>query len=287
MNDMRTFVLLAALTALLLVLGNILGGHSGLMIALVMAFIMNVGSYWFSDSIVLKMYKAQPLDPSNPVYQILHELAQKAHIPMPKAYLIDDPTPNAFATGRNPEHAAIAVTRGILQSLSKEELTGVLAHEMAHVVHRDTLIGTVSATIAGAISSFANIFMWTSAAGGHQQEDRPNPLVAMLMVFLAPIAAGLIQMAISRSREFEADKGGAEICGQPLWLASALAQLENANRESVIEEAETHPATAHIFTVNPLHGAKLSQMFATHPPIAERIERLKAMAAMSNTVQRA
>lgn len=286
MNNMRTFVLLAALTALLLVLGNILGGHSGLMIALFMAFIMNVGSYWFSDSIVLKMYKAEPLDPSHPVYQILHGLAQKAKIPMPKAYLVDDPTPNAFATGRNPEHAAVAVTRGILQTLSKEELTGVLAHEMAHIVHRDTLIGTVSATIAGAISSFANIFMWTSAAGG-QQDERPNPIVAMLMLFLAPIAAGLIQMAISRSREFEADKGGAEMCGQPLWLASALAQLENANRKSVIEEAETHPATAHIFTVNPLHGAKLAQMFATHPPIALRIERLKAMAAENNTIRRA
>jgi heat shock protein HtpX len=285
MNNTRTFVLLAAMTALLLVLGNLLGGHAGLMIALFMAFIMNVGSYWFSDSIVLKMYKAQPLDASHPVCGIVEELAQNARTPVPKAYLVNDMTPNAFATGRNPSHAAIAVTQGLLDTLSKEELTGVLAHEMAHIVHRDTLIGTVSATIAGAISSFANIFMWTSAAG-QDQENRPNPLVAMLMVFLAPIAAGLIQMAISRSREFEADRGGAEICKKPLWLASALAKLENANRKSLIEEAETHPATAHIFTVNPLHGAKLTQMFATHPPIAERIRRLEAMAASCDTVRK-
>lgn len=287
MNNLRTFVLLAALTALLLMLGNMLGGHSGLMIALLMALVMNVGSYWFSDTIVLRMYKAQPLDANHPVYQILQQLAQKAGIPTPKAYLIDDSTPNAFATGRNPEHAAVAVTRGILQSLSKEELTGVLAHEMTHIIHRDTLIGTVSATIAGAISSFANIFMWTSALGGQNQEDRPNPLVAMLMLFLAPIAAGLIQMAISRSREFEADRGGAELCGQPLWLASALAQLENANQKSIIEEAETHPATANMFIVNPLHGAKITALFATHPSTAERIERLRAMASGSNTVRKA
>ncbi|MDI9819874.1 MULTISPECIES: zinc metalloprotease HtpX [unclassified Legionella] len=277
MNNIKTFIFLAALTALLLIIGSVLGGHTGLLIALGFAVVMNFGAYWYSDTLVLKMYNAQPLDTSHPVYRIVSQLANKAQIPMPKVYLIDNPTPNAFATGRNPEHASIAVTSGLLNRMTSEELTGVLAHEISHVIHRDTLISVVAATIAGAISGIANLFMWTSMFS-HGGDDRPNPVVGLLMMILAPLAAGLIQMAVSRSREYEADARGAELCGNPLWLASALAKLEMANQHSQFQQAEEHPTTAHLFIVNPLSGEKLGELFATHPLTAERIRRLQEMA---------
>ncbi|STX43546.1 Zn-dependent protease with chaperone function [Legionella donaldsonii] len=278
MNNMKTFILLAALTALLLVIGSLLGGRTGLLIALGFTVIMNFGAYWYSDQLVLRMYNAQPLDPSHPVYSIVAQLAAKAQIPMPKVYAIDNPTPNAFATGRNPEHASIAVTSGLLSRMTQEELTGVLAHEMSHVIHRDTLISVVAATLAGAISSVANLFMWTSMFSHSSDEDRPNPLVSILMMVLAPLAAGLIQMAVSRSREYEADAGGAQLCGHPLWLASALAKLENANQQGQFQAAEEHPTTAHMFIVNPLSGEQLAALFKTHPLTSERIRRLQEMA---------
>ncbi|MGQ3888756.1 zinc metalloprotease HtpX [Legionella sp. CNM-1927-20] len=277
MNNVRTFILLASLTALLLVIGNLLGGKTGLIIALIFAFIMNFGAYWYSDQIVLRMFNAQPLDESHPVYRIVAALAQKANTPMPKVYYIDNPTPNAFATGRNPEHASIAVTSGLLSRMTHEEITGVLAHEMSHVLNRDTLINVISATLAGAISSIANIFMWTSMFS-HGNEERPNPIAALAMMILAPIAAGLIQMAVSRSREYEADAAGAKLCGQPLWLASALAKLEISNQQGQFIEAEQHPNAAHMFIVNPLSGQRIAELFSTHPVTTERIRRLQEMA---------
>lgn len=277
MNNLKTFILLAALTGLLVVIGGLLGGHTGLMIALVFAIVMNFSAYWFSDQIVLRMYRAEPLNENHPVYTIVSRLADKAQLPMPRVYLIDNPTPNAFATGRNPQNACIAVTSGLLGRLSPEELTGVLAHELAHVAHRDTFISVVAATLAGAISGIANLFMWTSMFSHSSEEGHVNPFVAILMMILAPMAAALIQMAVSRSREYEADAGGAQLCGQPLWLASALAKLENANRQERFDEAETHPATAHLFIVNPLNSERMTALFATHPPITERIKRLQSM----------
>ncbi|KTD08613.1 zinc metalloprotease HtpX [Legionella jamestowniensis] len=277
MNNVKTFILLAALTALLLVIGNLLGGRAGLILALGFAVIMNFSAYWFSDTIVLKMYNAQPLDTNHPVYRIVRELSQRAQIPMPKVYVVDNPTPNAFATGRNPEHASIAVTSGLLTRLTEEELTGVLAHEISHVTHRDTLISVIAATLAGAISGIANMFMWTSMFS-HGDEERPNGFVALLMMILAPLAAALVQMAVSRSREYEADTAGAKLCGHPLWLASALGKLEMANQQGQFHQAETHPTTAHLFIVNPLSSERLSSLFATHPPIGERIKRLQEMA---------
>lgn len=277
MNNMKTFILLAALTALLLVIGNLLGGHTGLVIALGLAIVINFGAYWYSDQLVLRMFNAQPLNSSHPVYTIVSQLANKAQIPIPKVYLIDNPTPNAFATGRSPEHASLAVTSGLLNRLTQEELTGVLAHEIAHVIHRDTLISVIAATLAGAISSIANLFMWTSMFS-HSDDERPNPIVGLLMMIFAPMAAALIQMAVSRSREYEADAGGATLCGHPLWLASALAKLENANHQGQFQEAETHPNTAHMFIINPLSGQQLAELFATHPLTSERIRRLQEMA---------
>ncbi len=273
-------MLLAALTALLLVIGNALGGRAGLILAFGFALIMNFGAYWYSDTIVLRMYNAQPLDTTHPVYQIIRDLSQKAQIPMPKVYAVDNPTPNAFATGRNPEHASIAVTTGLLTRLTQEELTGVLAHEMSHVTHRDTLISVIAATLAGAISSIANMFMWTSAFGGNSDENRPNAFASILMMILAPLAAALVQMAVSRSREYEADTGGAKLCGHPLWLASALGKLEMANQQGQFQQAEAHPTTAHLFIVNPLSSERLTSLFATHPPISDRIQRLKEMAGI-------
>lgn len=279
MNNVKTFILLAALTALFMIIGRLLGGQAGMMIALVLAIVMNMGAYWYSDKIVLRMYNAKPLDPSHPVYGIVSQLAKKAQIPMPRVYLIDNPTPNAFATGRNPEHASIAVTSGILTRMTPEELTGVLAHEMAHVVHRDTLISAIAATLAGAIGSLANMFMWTSVANHSSDDENTHPVVGLLMMILAPLAAGLIQMAVSRSREYEADAFGAQLTGHPLWLASALAKLETASQQEDFTEADAHPNTAHMFIVNPLSGQKIAELFSTHPITAERIKRLQAMAA--------
>jgi len=278
MNNIKTFVLLAALTAILLFIGGALAGKSGVIIALGLAVIMNFSAYWYSDQMVLRMFKAQPMDSNNPVYRIVNQLAKKAQIQVPKVYLIDDPTPNAFATGRNPEHASVAVTSGILSRMTEEELTGVLAHEMSHVTHRDTLISAVAATLAGAIGSPAHLFMWVPQSNQSSEEGRPNALVSLIMMILAPMAAGLVQMAVSRSREFEADAAGAKLCGHPLWLASALAKLEIANRQNHFKDAEAHPNTAHMFIVNPLSGEKLAELFATHPLTAERIKRLQEMA---------
>lgn len=229
----------------------------------------------------MRAYQAQPLDESHPVYNIIAQLTKKAQIPMPKVYYVETPVPNAFATGRNPEHASIAVTTGILNRMNEEELAGVLAHEMSHVIHRDTLISAVTATLAGAISSLANIFMWTSIGRSSDSDDRVNPIGALLMTILGPIAAGLIQMAVSRSCEFDADASGAKLCGNPLWLASALAKLEEANQQGQFQAADEHPNTAHMFIVNPLSAEKLTQLFSTHPPTEERIRRLQAMAKES------
>ncbi len=273
MNNTKTFVLLAALTALLLLLGSMLGGHSGFIFALILAIIMNFSAYWYSDKIVLRMYNAQPLTDNHPVYQIITQLARTAKIPMPKVYSIDNSTPNAFATGRNPAHASIAVTKGLLNRLNQEELTGVLAHEMAHILHRDTMLSVVAATLAGAIS---NIALWSSRFN-RSEGNRTYP-VGGLMLFLAPVAAGMIQTAVSRSREYEADAGGAKLCGNPMWLASALANLENANHQNQFSAAEQHPTTAHLFIVNPLSNKRLLALFTTHPPTDERIKRLQAMA---------
>lgn len=279
MNTIKTFVLLAALTALMLLVGTALGGRGGMIIALMFAVIMNFSAYWFSDKLVLSMYGARPLPPEHLVSRILSELADRAAIPTPKAYLIEDATPNAFATGRNPDNASIAVTEGLLSLVSHEELTGVLAHEMAHVIHRDTLLSVVAATIAGAISGIANMFMWLSMFGGARSDDEGgvNPIVGILLMILAPMAASLIQMAISRSREFAADEGGARLCGEPMWLANALMKLEAQNRSHVFSNAESHPATAHLFIVNPLNGKRFSELFRTHPLTEERVKRLQAM----------
>lgn len=278
MNTIKTFILLAAMTALLMVIGHFLGGHTGVIIALLMAIIMNFSAYWYSDQMVLKMYKAQPLDSNHPVYKIVEQLARAAQIPTPKVFAIDTPVPNAFATGRNPQHASVAVTSGLLSRMSQEEVTGVLAHEMSHVIHRDTLTSAVAATLAGAISSIANLFMWLPASSQNTEDNRPNAIVGVLMIILAPLAAGIIQMAVSRSCEYEADAGGASLTGHPLWLASALGKLEQANQQGQFQDANEHPTTAHMFIINPLSGEGLSSLFSTHPPTAERIRRLQEMA---------
>lgn len=278
MNNTKTFILLATLTALLLMIGKLLGGHTGLILALGLSLVMNFSAYWYSDKLVLRMFNAQPLHTTHPLYGIVAELAKKAQVPLPKVYLIDNPTPNAFATGRNPEHASLAVTTGLLSRLNQEELTAVLAHEINHIIHHDTLISVISATMAGAITSVANLFMWTSLFNHSSEDNRPNPLVGLLMTMLAPLAAGLIQMAVSRSCEYQADAGGAKLCGHPLWLASALAKLENANHQGQFPAAENHPSTAHLFIINPLTNEQLSSLFSTHPPTSERIKRLQAMA---------
>ncbi len=277
-NLMKTAILMAAITALFMAIGSVLGGRLGLMLALVMALGMNFFSYWFSDKLVLKMYNAQEVDESSApqFYGMVRELAQRARLPMPKVYLINEDAPNAFATGRNPEHAAVAATTGILRVLSERELRGVMAHELAHVRHRDILISTVSATMAGAISMLANFAMFF---GGRNSEGRStNPIVGILVMLLAPLAASLIQMAISRAREFEADRGGAEISGEPQALASALQKIERIAKGIPMEAAERHPETAQMMIVNPLSAGGLRGLFSTHPSTEERVEKLIAMA---------
>ena len=277
-NLMKTAVLMAAITGLFMALGSVLGGSQGMMIALVIAVGMNFFSYWFSDKLVLKMYNAQQVDESSApqFYRMVQELAQRAQLPMPKVYLINEDAPNAFATGRNPEHAAVAATTGILRVLSERELRGVMAHELAHVRHRDILISTVSATMAGAISMLANFAMFF---GGRNSDGRStNPIVGILVMLLAPVAAGLIQMAISRAREFEADRGGAEISGDPQALASALQKIHQAAQGIPLAPAERHPETAQMMIVNPLSAGGLRGLFSTHPPMEERVQRLLATA---------
>lgn len=278
MNNLKTFMLMAGMTALLLIIGGAFGGRGGMMLALVFAGMMNFGAYWFSDQLVLKMYNAQPLPANHIVSQMVAKLAQRGGVPAPKTYVLNQSSPNAFATGRNPENASIAVTEGLMSLLSEEELYGVLAHEMSHVIHRDTLISTVSATVAGAISGIANIFMWTSMFGGHRDDENSvSPIVGVLMMLFAPMAASLIQFAISRSREFEADAGGARLTGNPMSLANALLKIERYARGCQFDEAESHPASAHMFIINPLCGEKISELFRTHPLTEERVKRLKVL----------
>lgn len=277
MNMMKTFILLAGLTALFGGIGLAIGGQSGMLIALVVAAAMNIGSYWFSDKIVLKMYGAQPVT-NGRIFEITRALAQRADIPMPRLYVIENPQPNAFATGRNPQNAAVAIHTGLVDIMEEREVAGVIAHELAHIKNRDTLIMTVTATIAGAISMLANFAMFF---GGTSQngEDRPaNPLVGLLVMILAPIAAMLVQMAISRTREYSADRLGAEICGNPHDLAGALRKLEFHAARIDNRTAEDNPATAHMFIINPLHARRMDNLFATHPNTANRIAALEQLA---------
>jgi len=275
-NWLKTGILMAAIMALFGALSGMLGGSQGMLLALLLGGAMNIFSYWFSDRIVLKMYDAQEVDEtSSPyLYRIVSDLAGRAGLPMPRVYIIDEAQPNAFATGRSPEHAAVAATTGILQILSARELSGVMAHELAHVRHRDILISTISATMAGAISALANFAMFF---GGRDSEGRHNPVAAILVAIFAPLAAGLIQMAISRTREFEADRGGAGISGDPGALADALAKMDAYARATPMATADAHPETAQMMIVNPLSGGGIAGLFSTHPATEERIARLRAM----------
>jgi heat shock protein HtpX len=278
MNTLRTTLLLGLLSCLLILAGGAIGGRSGMTFALIMAGVMNLASYWFSDKIVLSMYGARQVSEADypEFYGMVRQLAISAGMPMPKVYLIDSDTPNAFATGRNPEHAAVAATAGILRILSREELLGVMAHELTHVRNRDILISSIAATIAGAVTYLAYMAQWAAIfGGGRDSDDEGGGAFGMiLMAILAPIAAMLIQMAISRSREFGADKGGAEISGNPLYLAGALRKLEMANQQVPMN---ANPATAHMFIVNPLSASGFMALFSTHPPLEERIRRLEEM----------
>jgi heat shock protein HtpX len=278
MNTFKTFLLMFGMTLLLIFVGSLIGGSNGVFIAFLFAVLMNFGTYWFSDKIVLRMYKAQELKPEdNPkLFEMTQELTGRAGLPMPKLYIIPNEQPNAFATGRNPEHAAVAVTDGILRLLSREELMGVISHELSHVKNRDILIGTVTATIAGAISMLAHMAQWAMIfGGGRSSNDREgNPIVGLLMIILAPIAAMLIQMAISRSREYLADEAGAKLSGNPLYLAGALKKLEVKSKQIPME---ANTATAHMFIVSPLRGGGFTKLFSTHPPMEERVARLEAM----------
>ncbi len=279
MNAIKTMVLMVALTVLFVFVGSAIGGKAGMTYALILALGMNFFAYWFSDKIVLAMYGAQPVSEveAPELYSIVRQLAHNAGIPMPKVYVIDAEQPNAFATGRNPEHGVVAVTTGIMRILTREELAGVIAHELAHIKNRDILVSTIAAAIAGAISYLAQMAQWALMFGGRSSdEDRGNPFAALLMVIIAPIAAMLIQLAISRSREYGADEGGAKISGNPLYLANALRKLHFASQRIPME---ANPATSHMFIVNPLSGGSgLAKLFSTHPPIEERIERLEKMA---------
>lgn len=278
MNNIKTLVLLVTLTLILVWAGAAIGGKQGMTIALIFAFGMNFFAYWFSDKIVLRMYGAKEVTESEApeLYRIVRTLSQKAGIPMPKVYIINEEQPNAFATGRNPKHAAVAVTTGIMRILSSEELQGVIGHELAHVKHRDILISTIAATIAGAISYLAQMAQWAMLFGGHRGDDEEggNPIAALIMMIVGPIAAMIVQMAISRSREYAADEGGARIAGNPRYLSSALRKLHWASQKIPMD---ANPATSHMFIVNPLSGGGILKLFSTHPPIEERIARLESM----------
>jgi heat shock protein HtpX len=280
-NTMRTTLLLGLMTVLIILIGRALGGQQGMVVAFVMAGIMNIGSYWFSDKIVLAMYGAKEISPQAlpEVHQMVQELSQMAGLPKPRIYLIEDDSPNAFATGRNPEHAVVAVTSGILRILSRQELKGVLAHELSHVKNRDILIGSIAATMAGAIMILANMARWAAIFGGSRdsenREGGGGMIGLLVMTIVAPMAAMLIQMAISRSREYLADSTGAKISGNPLGLAGALEKLQIASQRIPMEDPK--PSTAHMFIVNPLSGRSLLNLFSTHPPIEDRIARLRSM----------
>ncbi len=278
MNTLKTAFFLTLLTLLLIFIGRILGGNSGMIIALIFAAILNLGSYWFSDKIVLGIYRAQKIEESdNPgLYRIIRRIASQAGLPMPKIYIIPTDSPNAFATGRNPEHSAVAVTSGILRILSEEELEGVISHEMSHIKNRDILISSIVATVAGAISMLAQMAQFAAIfGGGRDEENRGGGLGLLFMAIIAPIAALLIQLAISRSREYQADESGAKISHKPLALANALKKLSYASQRVPLE---ANPATAHLFIVNPLSGKGLASLFSTHPPLEERISRLENFA---------
>ncbi len=281
MNTLKTTFLMALLTVLLVMAGGTMGGEGGMMIALFIALAMNGVSYWFSDKIVLRMYGAQEIgaEQAPQLHRMVQELAIQGRMPMPKLYLIPQEAPNAFATGRNEKHAAVAVTEGILRILDERELRGVLAHELSHIKNRDILIGTIAATMAGAISMLANMAHWGMIFGGRSSDDREggHPIVALLMIIIAPLAAMLVQMAISRSREFGADATGATISGDPSSLANALRKL---HRGAELIPMEANPATAHMFIVNPLTGGGLMTLFSTHPNVEERIRRLEYMAGV-------
>lgn len=281
-NFFKTAVLLAALTCLVVLIGGAIGGQQGMLIAFVLAAGMNFASYWFSDRIVLSMYRAQPVDERSApeLYATVRRLVTRAGIPMPKVYVIPEDTPNAFATGRNPEHAAVAVTEGIMRMLDDDELEGVLAHELSHVKNRDTLIMTVAATMAGVITYLAQMAQWAAMFGGARRSDDEDSgsgggaIAAIVMAIVAPIAAMLVQMAISRTREFQADASGARLAGRPWGLAKALEKLEMAASMSRLEAT---PATAHLFIVNPLRGGGIASLFSTHPTTQERVARLRSM----------
>jgi heat shock protein HtpX len=273
-NGVKTVLLLGALSGLLLVIGDVVAGPNGLMFGLIAAAVMNLGSYWFSDKIVLRMYRAEQVGSDHPLYRMTERLARQGGLPMPKVYLIPDASPNAFATGRNPEHAAVAATQGIMQVLNERELEGVIAHELAHVKHRDILISAVAATLAAAIMFSARMAMYAGMFGGGRQDDREqgsNPIALLAMMILAPMAAMLIQAAISRSREFSADAGGAQIAGNPYGLADALRKIDAASRRVPMD---ANPATAHMFIMKPFSGAGLMSLFSTHPPTEARIRAL-------------
>ncbi len=275
-NSVKTVAFMALLTLLLMAIGGAIGGQGGAVVALVLAGVMNIGSYWFSDKIVIRMYKGREVT-SGVLYDVVRELCLRNNLEMPRVYVIPDATPNAFATGRSPKHAVVAATEGILNILTREELMGVMAHELSHVKHRDILIGSVAATIAGAISYLATMAQWAAMFGlGGDDEEGGNIFVILLASIFAPIAAGLVQMAVSRSREYLADEGGAKMCGNPLYLANALRKLEMANRRMPMHNV--NDATAHMFIVNPLSGKGLQSLFSTHPPMDERVRRLEAMA---------
>ena len=282
-NALKTTVLLGLLTGLLLAVGQMLGGTQGLTIAFVFAAVMNLGSYWFSDRIVLRMYGARPLAEQDApdLFRIVRELAAGAHMPMPRVYLIPTESPNAFATGRSPEHAAVAVTEGIMRLLTADELRGVLAHELSHVRNRDTLISAIAATLAAVVMMLARMAYWGAMFGGMRRDDRDEgggALGFLAMVILAPIAASLIQLAISRAREYEADATGARVSHAPLSLASALEKIAVASGRAPLPAGPLTASTAHLWIVNPLRGSWLANLFSTHPPIEERIRRLRAMA---------
>ncbi len=270
MGGLKTAVLLGLLSGLLIVAGRLIGGSTGMNMALIMAVVMNVGSYWFSDKIVLRMYRATEVGEGHPLHSLTRSLAQKANLPMPKVYVIPDMSPNAFATGRNPQHAAVAATEGIMRLLSQSELEGVIAHELAHVKHRDILISTVAATLAAAITYLGQMAYFF---GGSRDNDRGggSPLGALAMMLLAPLAAGLIQMAISRQREFGADRGGAEIVGSPMGLASALRKIDSAVKQIPMD---ANPATAHMFIMQPFSGRGIAGLFSSHPPTEARVKAL-------------
>jgi heat shock protein HtpX len=274
-NGLKTALLLGLLSGLLLAIGQWLGGANGMVIAFVFAVVMNFGSYWFSDKIVLRMYNAQEVGPDDRLYKIVERLARQAGLPMPRVYVIPDPSPNAFATGRNPSHAAVAATQGILQILNDNELEGVLAHELAHVKHRDILTSSIAATIAAAIMMMARMAQFAAIFGGYgggRDRDRgSNPIALLATIILAPLAAMLIQMAISRSREYSADAGGAQITGNPYGLADALRKIDAVSKRVPLE---ANPATAHLFIIKPCTGAFLSSLFSSHPPTEDRIRAL-------------